>query len=361
MAARPLVLRHARILSTDGVREGDLHLRNGRIASGPESTSASDEFEIDLDGLLIAPGLCDADHALDQDFLPPIFPGPYLDRDRREAEIEKESMNQPPEAKRADEDESFRAAALASLKEGVTCVASPRRPVGPTFPIRIPQAVWFSSLVAEKHPSHKFAKAENRPVFAPLADGDSRDCARETERFTEYGMLRDNLLAIGGVGLRPADAAALAFVGASLVWRPVTDEFVLGRTVGSDVLRAENLRVLLGAGSRRDGGKGLLAALRRADRLGHIDRARLLRAVTSDAGEAFRLPVGVIRKSAWADLAVWRANNLAEAIFELGPAALEMTIAGGAVVLCRSSWASKLAFFEDLRPDSGDGGFFSVI
>ena len=313
---------------------------------------------IDLGGLLVAPGLCDADRPLDEEGLSPIFPGPYLDRARRETAIAAAADF----ANQVAEPDAWRAGTLSLVKEGATCAAGARRAPSLPIAIRNPDAVWLQPLVLERNPARRFAKAGiDVPVFVPLADGDSRDSARETGRIAEWNMLQPNLIAVGGVGLRADDARDLAAAGAALVWRPLVDEFVLGRTIGADVLRTPGLRLLIGGGSPRDGGKGLLAALRRADRLGIVSRDRLLDAVTVEAGRAFRLPLGVIEPGAWADLSVWRADSFADAVFEHGAAALEMTVVAGQVALCRPEIGTKLGAATDYRTVGGENGWLSPL
>jgi imidazolonepropionase-like amidohydrolase len=168
-------------------------------------------------------------------------------------------------------------------------------------------------------------------------------------------------LAIGGVALTPDGSRHLAAAGAFLVWRPVTDEYVLGRTINADVLNQTGLQVLLGAGSRRDGGQGLLAALQRADHLGHLDRHQLLDAVTNLAASAFQIPAGRIREGHYADFAVWRAETAESAIFELGRPALEMVILDGRVVLCRDAYRHLLPNASQLAPVENEPDLFCVI
>lgn len=355
-----LVLSNGRFATPEGVVHTNLQIRDNHIEKIGDDSHHHRSHSLDLDGMLVTPGLIDAEHPLDEDCFSPLKPGPYLDREKRQNELEVEFAEIIQQANKAG-DIRFNAGFLDSLKNGVTTVASPRRPNVLPVPIRLPWSTWISSLIIEKNPAKKFVQARSEPVFVSLADGDSRAKSRELQLASEWGMLAPNLMAVGGVALTPNGSRHLAAAGAFLIWRPVTDEFIFGRSINADVLKQTGLQVLIGAGSRRDGGHGLLAALQRADRLGHLDRHQLLDAVTNLGASAFQMPAGRIREGHYADFAVWRADSVESAIFESGREALEMVILNGRVVLCRESSRHLVPNANRLLPVENEPGLYCVI
>jgi hypothetical protein len=336
-------------------------LRNGRIEAIGAFTAPPDALVLDLDGLLVAPGVIDADRSLVGDFLPPILPGPFVDRARREAAIEAKPRDSVIRSAGVAVATRCRAAQLSLLKEGATCVVSAVRPPDSDLAVRVADGKWIEAPREERNLARLIDKAGSAPVFLRAADGDSRDCRRDIAWLNDTGALRPNVIVLGGVGLSVADAEKLAESGAWLAWRPVSDRFVLGRTVDPLVLAVDGLKLLIGAGARRDGGQGVLFALREADHLGYIGRRRLLAAATADAGRALGLAIGRTEVGALADLAIWRGTSLEEVLFEGHQKSAELAIVGGKVVFCRGEWWKKLKEPAWLKEIRGDPGAYCVI
>lgn len=60
MAAYDVIVRNGQIVNADGIVQGDIAIKNGKIAEVAEGLDASAEKEIDAQGLHILPGLIDA-------------------------------------------------------------------------------------------------------------------------------------------------------------------------------------------------------------------------------------------------------------------------------------------------------------
>jgi len=349
----PLALRGGRVWRPEGIERADLLLADGIIAEIGEIETPTDAATIDLDGLLVTPGLIDVCRPLADDGLPPACPGPFLDRHRREEEIMAEPpvewQDAPPEKERA------LAAAIACLREGITSVAGP--PVAGDLPLRIVKTEWIASLIWHKNPARVFAKANGKPVLVSTADGTSRAAGREVEKLVELEMMAPNLLAVGGAGLTASTASTLAQAGAFLVWLPVVDEFILGHTLPPEVFDAIGKQLLVGGGARRDGGRGLLTALDAAVQRGVYINEGALAAATEKAARALQLDAGEIATGKLADLAVWDADDAAGVLPPEGKA-LQMTIVGGRVVLARAAWEKRVF---GLKPFSKNPGWLCVI
>lgn len=359
--AGALLLSGGRRWTGREIVDGDLLLAGGRIAESRSVSPEKAERRLDLGGLLVTPGLIDACHPLAEDAIAPLKPGPYLDWHRREEEI----MNEPPgelaEFERLTLEQKNAAGVWSCLSNGATtAIGLPARQTDERW-VDTPSLPWVRSLVWDKSPQAAFKRAKNSPVVVFLADGTSKAAAREMEKLRQFDMLGPNLVAVGGAGLTKSDAHDLAVAGASLVWRPVIDRFVLGQTVAPDVFRVEGLCLLLGGGARRDGGEGLLAALQAADGLGYCSRERLLAAVWGEAAKAFALEQGALATGKPADLACWRADDPEAALFKQGRDALELVISAGRVVFCRQNWFDQLGKPGHLRPVSGEKETFCVV
>ena len=374
-SADAVALVGGRWWSPEEIREQCIFVEDGRAKICDATRLPSGVRRIDLDGLLVAPGLVDACHTLGEDCLPPLAPGPYTDRHRREEDIIRLQPAPQTDVNKLPDSERLEAGVLSCLLDGVTCVASPEMPKGNPMPLRAPAATWIRSLLWDKDPAKAFAKANGRPVLICATDGTSRAAAREMERLAEWKMLAPNSLIVGGAALNPADAARLASAGAWLVWRPIVDQFVLGQTLPPDVFGTPGLRILIGGGSGRDGGRGLLAALQAADRLGYLSRERLLSAATISGRQALQVDTTVVSRETssggskksdvqntfLADLSFWDASTLEEAIFEKGRSALQMVIVNGVAVLCRDKYLTKIGNPPHLRRVAGHDEFFSVV
>ncbi|MHA1568884.1 MAG: hypothetical protein ACTSXZ_05395, partial [Alphaproteobacteria bacterium] len=124
-ASPAFLLQGGRLWTPTGLREGDLLLRDGIISEIGKIEPPAEAVRIDLHGLLVTPGLIDAQHPLDEDCLPPLAPGPFTDWHRREEMIMRE---QPPVLAQADAisaEERVLAGVLNCLRNGVTTAVSP--------------------------------------------------------------------------------------------------------------------------------------------------------------------------------------------------------------------------------------------
>jgi cytosine/adenosine deaminase-related metal-dependent hydrolase len=297
----------------------DVLLEGGQIRAIGNPTAPEGTQEVDLKGRLVTPGLIDLDRNLIFDAVPVESPGPYLDRADRWAEIGF------PDDPGPDEIET---AIYAILKEGVTTAAGPKL-VDTGGRLRVASGPWVNSLLLERNPGAGLNRSRGGPVWVRVGDGDSKASRREFDLLVEHGLLAPNVLAVGGVGLKPSQAAKLADVGAALVWRPITDQFILGQTVSAEVLATPDLRVVLGGGARREGGRGLGAALQRADALGYMDRTSLIRSVTTGAAAALQVDRGRLAEGLAADLVIWNAPDIETALFDPSSGRASAVLVGG--------------------------------
>jgi cytosine/adenosine deaminase-related metal-dependent hydrolase len=131
------------------------------------------------------------------------------------------------------------------------------------------------------------------------------DEARDAERL---GLLGPRLLAVHVVGVDTDGVDRIVARGATVVWCPTSNEFLLGRTAPSDLLARAT--VLVGSDSLLSGAGTLLDELRRARATSVLDDSRLLAAVGTLAAERLALPAPRLVAGAPADFACFDAPVL---------------------------------------------------
>ena len=344
-----------------GIKTGDIILDRTLIHSIGILEKSNDINELDVSSRLVTPGLIDSWHPLHEDNIPPMMPGPYLDRLRREEAINRNKPEALSNSAKIPVQKLIDKGVVNCLLNGVTAAASPVVRNEEYVKLRMLKSRWIEALLWEKNPKRILAKSDDVPIIVSAADGTGRSAIREIAQLDSMGAISDKLMICGGAGLSRTDAEKLAQAGAYLIWQPLVDRFVLGQTIPPEVFEVRDLKVLIGAGSTRDGGDGLLAAMQAADRFGYLDRSSLINAVTAVPAQAFNLMTGKIEPGYLADLAVWSADSFEEAIFVKGREALELVIVDGIVVLAREKWIKKFGQGQNFYPVKEAEGFWGLF
>lgn len=244
---------------------------------------------------------------------------------------------------------------LKNLLAGVTTVAHHNplyREFGLHFPIRVVSRFgWAHSLGLEHGPSGAHgepggvvaeryaATRDDRPFIVHAAEGTDEAAAREVDALEASGCLRPNTVLVHGLAISPARWHALFERGVSLVWCPVSNQFLFGRTLCMPCVLdspAARGRVALGSDSRVTGAVDLLDELR-AGVACRVDPPRLLDMVTASGADVLRLDdAGRIRVGAPADLTVLPAagRTAAEALLACRRADIALVLRGGTPVVC---------------------------
>jgi cytosine/adenosine deaminase-related metal-dependent hydrolase len=215
--------------------------------------------------------------------------------------------------------------ALKNLLAGVTTVVHHNplyREIGPSFPVRVLRRYgWAHSFALEEAPVG--ARGEpggsvrdrchrtraDTPFVVHLAEGTDEAATAELARLDNMGCLRRNTVIVHGVALTAADWQRALAVGASLVWCPVSNAYLFGRTAPVrcciDASDAAWAHVCLGTDSRVTGSRDLLDEMRAAAALAPVSASELLRMVTTAPSRIFRLPgAGRLMVGAPADLLI---------------------------------------------------------
>ncbi len=149
----------------------------------------------------------------------------------------------------------------------------------------------------------------DRPFLVHAGEGVDERARLELTRLAESGCLRANCVLVHGVAHTVDTWRTAVAAGTGLVWCPVSNEFLFGRTLPLrellDAVPESSAFVCLGSDSRLTGARDLLDELRRAKAIGQLPDGLLLAMVTENASRLLRLPsAGCLAPGAPADLVV---------------------------------------------------------
>ena len=149
-------------------------------------------------------------------------------------------------------------------------------------------------------------------LIVHLAEGTSSRMADEFRYLKAEGLLGPNLVVIHGVGLTEAQLKEMAMAGAKLVWSPLSNFLLYGKTANVGVAKAAGVSISLAPDWGPSGSKSVLGELKVADlvnreqlKLIFSDR-QLVEMVTRNPARAlgWEQRLGQIRPGFFADLLV---------------------------------------------------------
>lgn len=103
------------------------------------------------------------------------------------------------------------------------------------------------------------------PLVVHLAEGSSPRMATEFFAVKDSDLLGPELIAIHGVGLTPPQLLEMAAVGAKLVWSPLSNFMLYGKTANVEVAKRAGLSISLAPDWAPSGSKSSLGELKVAD------------------------------------------------------------------------------------------------
>ena len=98
-----------------------------------------------------------------------------------------------------------------------------------------------------------------------LAEGASARMADELRYVKNSGLLGPELIAVHGVGLRPQDLEELSKAGAKMVWSPLSNFMLYGKTANIDAARKAGVPLSIGPDWAPSGSKNSLGELKVVD------------------------------------------------------------------------------------------------
>lgn len=153
--------------------------------------------------------------------------------------------------------------------------------------------------------------ASGAPFFFHLAEGTDADAHHQFELLNEHNLFSEKMLAIHCVGLKAPDFGRLAEVGAKVVWSPLSNLLLYGRTLDLKAALASGVSLSLGSDWTPSGSRNILLEMKVARRFADAqgvdlsDRA-IGEGVTAKAAQAagWGEKLGVLSAGRYADLLV---------------------------------------------------------
>lgn len=344
-----MILTGARfaINATDSLR-ADLLIRGRRVFVPP--TSARGSRTIDLAGFLILPGLINAHDHLELNLFPRLGRGPYPSATEWAKDIYRPEEPLLSMHRRVPKPVRLFWGGMKNLLSGVTYVAH-HNPYYPDtfdnqFPVRVLKRYgWAHSARFSPDWRQRFRLTPpGAPFVIHAAEGIDEHARHEIHELDAASAIGPSTVMVHGVALALKDMALLQKRGASLIWCPTSNNFMLGRTLRHEILHSKT-PIALGSDSALTAQGDFVDELQSASQF--LDPVRLYKMVTTDAASILYLRDGAgrIQNGGIADLLAVRDHGQtpAEALIGLQP---ELIFIGGKIHLASSAIANRLPLFD---------------
>jgi cytosine/adenosine deaminase-related metal-dependent hydrolase len=291
-----VILRGARVaLGPEEAEALDLEIKNGRIQSLrlPSKPPKGSET-LDLGGLLILPGLINAHDHLEFNLYPRLGSGPYPNAGAWARDVYQPTESPVREQLAIPKNTRLLWGGLKNLLSGVTtvCHHNPhQQPVfDRNFPVRVVKRFgWAHSLEFSPDVAERFhATPQGWPFILHLGEGVDRQSQREIFRLDELGALDRRTVLVHAVALSGRGLRLAKEKGASIVWCPSSNLFLLGRTLNGAL--SCGMPVALGSDSGVTAQGDLLDEMRVARK--RVSDSEIYHMVTSTPARMLRLPPG---------------------------------------------------------------------
>jgi cytosine/adenosine deaminase-related metal-dependent hydrolase len=211
------------------------------------------------------------------------------------------------------------------------------------FPVRVVKRFgWAHSLRFCAKVKERFRLTPPRvPFIIHAGEGTDLQAKNEAHVLDYAGILGSSTVLVHGVAFQDQELELIQRRGASVVWCPTSNRFMLGTTLSLAALDAD-IPIALGTDSALTGEGDLIDEVASACR--HADPCRVYDMVTIDAARIMRLKngEGTLRDGGIADLVVVRDEGLrpADALSVLRP---ELVMVNGRVKLLSDEMANRLS------------------
>ena len=186
----------------------------------------------------------------------------------------------------------------------------------------------------------QYTSGQTRAFFVHLAEGIDDSSRAEFDQLRTLGLVKPQTVAIHATALNPAQLTEMGQAGMKIVWSPLSNLLLYGKTTDIPTALANHIPVALAPDWRPSGSSNLLGELKVADRVnrekfgGVISDAQLVAMATSVPASIAGLgdKIGTIAPGMYADLLVVRAQPGATAyrsVIDASPADVLLTTISG--------------------------------
>jgi cytosine/adenosine deaminase-related metal-dependent hydrolase len=299
----------------------DVLIGDGKIRSlCPSGTDTSDRVVLNLEGMLILPGLINSHDHLEFGLFPRLGKGPYPDARSWALDIHQPQRSPIRELSQITKATRLFWGGLKNLLSGVTTVCHHNQYDAEVFeadfPVRVVRRYgWCHSFDFGGDMQRQFADTPpHAPFVIHLAEGTTTESCDEIYRLDRMGLLTSRTVLVHGVALDTRAWDLVRRRAAGIIWCPSSNLFMLGKTLDCSLFD-DSIRAALGNDSPLTADGDLLDEIRCAQRLG-VSPEQAYDMVGKQAASLLRLcqGEGEIREGGVADLLVVSDSGEAPAV-----------------------------------------------
>jgi cytosine/adenosine deaminase-related metal-dependent hydrolase len=326
-------LRDVEILGIPGTRN---IVVDGRKIREVTADARSAEHEIVFGDAIAFPGLINSHDHLEFDAYEQLDGGPYSDYVEWAEVIRSRHASRIAAVESIPRQMRVRMGIAKNLICGVTsvahhgpkaeCAAAPIAVIGGTRSIHSPRLEGVRGLLT----------LDRRTVVVHVGEGIHDDSEHEIDEFLRWNIWRKRLIGVHAIAMRSDQAQRFS----AIVWCPVSNEFLYGKTASISNLK-HHVPVLFGTDSTITASWNIWNHLRRARELHQLNDDELIAAITTRAAKVWRLrDHGSIVAGAVADLVIARKRreDQCAAFFAINPEDILLVMKGGEVILVDASF-----------------------
>jgi cytosine/adenosine deaminase-related metal-dependent hydrolase len=274
-------------------------LRGARVALGPEETADRDievhgRGSINLDGMLLLPGLINAHDHLEFSLYPRLGRGLYANAGAWARDIYHPDRSPLKEQCAIPKRTRLIWGGIRNLLSGVTtvCHHNPWEPAFErNFPVRVCRRFgWAHSLEFSPDLAERFHRAPPTwPFILHLGEGTDRKARREIFELDRLGALDHRTVMAHAVAVVGSGLHLLKQRGASILWCPSSNLFLLKRTLNRSTLES-GAPIAIATDSPLTAKGDLLDEIRVAHKSSGLAASRIYDMVTETPARILKLP-----------------------------------------------------------------------